>query len=296
MIHILKHVRFMVCAFALLAPQIYAQSDGIDQQSAQQAAPAQQPAPPAQQPTAPPSPTVTPDNTPGGDVTVKTPRYAFGFRIEYFPQRFFETQYVTANTTNPILSTGYFGTSAGAKLAYGLTGEFRLNDHISLGLDFFRHQEEYTQLAQIKSGLLDPTSSYDNRPLTSVTLDTRMEYWDIPVVARYYGWAKKGPRGLGWVAQTYFLGGGTFRHVSDIRTGTSTSLPDGSTSYNEIPATPIHNNLIGVLGGFGYKLFEYGKFKSMIEARYTRWFEYTFEGPAYKSTKNQVELGLSFTY
>jgi hypothetical protein len=54
--------------------------------------------------------------------------------------------------------------------------------------------------------------------------------------------------------------------------------------------------MVGLVGGVGYKLFEYGKFKAMGEARYTRWFAYTFQGPAYESQKNQVEIGLSFTY
>jgi hypothetical protein len=115
-------------------------------------------------------------------------------------------------------------------------------------------------------------------------------------VARYYGLRSKAPRGLGWLSQTFLLGGGTFRHVANIRTGTSTSLPDGSTAYNEIPVTPAHRNTAGLVGGVGYKLFEYGKFKAMGEVRYTRWFAYTFQGPAYESQKNQVEVGLSFTY
>jgi hypothetical protein len=294
MIKILKHVRFTVCAFALLAPAVFAQNDSAEQasQAAQQ--------PPATAPAATPppvTPTVSQDNTPSSDATVATPRYNFGFRIEYFPERFFQTQYVVVNTTNPILSTGNFGTSAGSKLAFGLTSEFRLNDRLSVGVDFFRHQEEYTQLSQIKSGLQDPNSSYDNRPLTSINLDTRADYWDFPLVARYYApHFKNMPHGMGWLSQTFVLGGGTYRHVSNIRTGTSTTEPDGSTSYNEIPAAPLHNNLLGVTGGVGYKLFEYGKFKAMAEARYTRWFADTFAGPAYQSQKNQLEIGLSFTY
>ena len=285
MINILKHVRFTFCAFALLALPAFAQS----------ANPAQQP--PATAPAAPSvTPTVSQDNTPTADATVKTPRYAFGVRVEYFPERFFQTGYVTTNTTNPILSTGSFGTSAGSKMSLGVTGEFRLNHRVFLGLDFFRHQEEYTQLSQIKSGLRDPNSSYDNRPLTTVTQDTRADYWDVPLVVRYYGLRNKSPRGLGWLAQAFVLGGGSYRHVSNIRTGTSTAEPDGSTSYNEIAAKALHNNLVGATGGFGYKLFKYGKLKAMAEGRYTRWFGTTFQGPSYVSTKNQVEIGLSFTY
>jgi hypothetical protein len=296
MINISKHVRFAFCAFALMAPVAFAQSGSAVQNSNQT------PAAPAQQPTTPPAsvppaaPTVNQDNTPGSDTSVQTPRFSFGFRVEYFPQRFFETQFVTVNTVNPIQSTANFATSAGSKVTPGLTAEFRLSDHISIGLDFYRHQAEYIQLSQIKSGLPDPNSSYDNRPLTSISQDTRADYWDIPLVARYYINHVKAPHGLGWLSQTYALGGLSYRHVSNIRTGTATTFPDGSTSYNEIPVAPGHRNLIGATGGLGYKLFEYGKFKSTTEARYTRWFGYTFQGPAYQSLKNQVEIGLSFTY
>jgi hypothetical protein len=281
MINICKKVRFTICAVALLGSSLIAQT-------------VQQPTAPP--PTPPPSTSTTQDNTPGTDVTVTPPRISFGFRVEYFPERFFQTQYVQTTSTNPILSSAYFGTSAGSKYTLGLTGEYLLTRKISLGLDFFYHQEAYTQLDQIKSGLQDPNSSYDNRPLTSVTQNTRANYWDVPLVARYYGLRSKAPRGLGWLTQTFLIGGGAYRHVSNIRTGTSTSLPDGSTSYNEIPIAPNHNNLLGLVGGVGYKLFEYGKFKAMGEARYTRWFGYTFQGPAYESQKNQVEIGLSFTY
>jgi hypothetical protein len=283
MINICKQVRFTICAVALLGSSAFAQA--VQQPTAP---------PPTPPPSAPPG--TSQDNTPGTDITAAPPRISFGVRVEYFPERFFQTQYVQTSSTNPIQNSAYFGTSAGAKYTLGVTGEFLLTRRISIGADFYYHQEEYTQLDQIKSGLPDPNSSYDTRPLTSITQDTRANYWDVPVVARYYLHREKAPRGLGWISQTFVLGGATYRHVSNIRTGTSTSLPDSSTSYNETPVVPSHDNLVGVVGGVGYKLFEYGKFKAMGEARYTRWFGYTFQGPAYESQKNQLEIGLSFTY
>jgi hypothetical protein len=279
MINNCKKVRFTFCSLALLGSFAFAQ-------------PAQQPAAPP--PTPPPS--TTQDNTPGADITVTPPRISFGMRVEYFPERFFQTQYAVINSTNPILNSSYFGTSAGSKITLGLTAVYLLTKRISVGVDFFYHQEEYTQLDHQKSGTQDPNSSYDNRPLTTITQDTRANYWDVPLVARYYNTGLKAPRGLGWISQTFLIGGGAYRHVSNIRTGTSTQFPDSSTSYNEIPVDPAKRNLVGLVGGAGYKLFEYGKFKAMGEVRYTRWFGYTFQGPAYESQKNQLELGLSFTY
>jgi hypothetical protein len=226
----------------------------------------------------------------------KPPRFSIGVHVDYLPQRLFQTQYTTASTTNPVLSTAYFGSSPGSRRWLGLTGEYRLKGNIALAVDFYYHQAEYTQLRQIKSGTQDPNSSYDNRPLTSITQDTRAQYWDVPFVARYYGLYKSGGRSLGWMKQTYASGGVTYRHVGNIRTGTSTSNADGSTDYNEIPAKAQHTNLAGVVGGIGYNLFELHKFRWMIEGRYTRWSGNTFQGPAYRSQQNQAQLGFIFAY
>jgi hypothetical protein len=246
---------------------------------------------PAQAPAAPAS--ATPADVDGEP---KPPRFSFGVKVDLLPQRLFQTQYTTASTTNPILNSAYFGSSPGSRRWLGLTSEYRLTGNVSLAVDLFYHQAEFTQLTQIKSGLQDPNSSYDNRPLTSITQDTRAQYWDIPFVARYYGLYKSGRRGLGWMKQTYGLGGVTYRHVSNIRTGTSTSNPDGSTDYSEIPSKAQHTNLAGAVGGVGYNLFELRKFRWMIEGRYTRWSGNTFQGPAYRSQQNQSQLGFIFTY
>jgi hypothetical protein len=226
----------------------------------------------------------------------KTSRLHIGIQINYLPQRLFTTQYATASSTVPILSYAYFGSSPGAHYWLGLTGEYQLTSHLSVGAEFFHHQAEYTQLTQIKSGVQDPTSSYDNRQVTSITEDTRAAYWDVPFVARYYSFHESSRRSLSWIKDVYAVGGVTYRHAGNIRTGTSTSNADSSTAYNEVATKPLHTNLAGFVAGAGYKLFEYGKFKSMIDARYTRWSGSTFQGPSFRSQQNQVQLGINFTY
>src|SRR5580658_5106254 len=149
MMNIFKQVRFMVAPLALFG---IAAVFGM----AQTPQPPTAPPPSAPPPSAPPGTTTAPtqDNTPGSDITAAPPRYSFGVRIEYFPERFFQTQYVQVNGTNPIQTSNYFGTSVGSKYTLGLSAEYMLNPHVAVGLDFFRHQEEYTQLDQVKSGAL----------------------------------------------------------------------------------------------------------------------------------------------
>jgi hypothetical protein len=273
MMKILNHVRLTLCALTLLAPPIFGQSDNaVHDNKPIQAPPANDAAEP------------------------DTPRFYIGARFDFFPQRLFQTPYTTASSVNPILSYAYLGSSSGSRYWLGLTGEYRLHGNLWLGVDFFHHQAEYTQVTQIKSGTQDPNSSYDNRQVTTVSEDTRAAYWDVPFVVRYYGLYHSGRRGLGWTKQTYALGGAAYRHVGNVRTGTSTSNADSSTTYDETPAKALHTNLAGVVAGVGFKVFEYGKFKSMFEGRYTRWSGFTFEGPAYGSQRNQFDLGLSFAY
>lgn len=171
MTNLCKQARFLFCGFALLAPWAFGQS-------------AQQTPPPAQQP--PAAPAATRDNVPVTEATPLPPRFSAGFRVEYLPGRQFSTPDATSSSTNPILSNAYFGTAVGSKLTFGVTAEYRLTRHLSVSGDFFYHQAEFVQLTQVKSGLPDPNSSYDNRPVTSINEDTRAEYMDVPVVARYY--------------------------------------------------------------------------------------------------------------
>ena len=113
MINICKQVRLTICTTALLVSSAVAQT--------------------VQQPTAPPPtapPGTTQDNTPGSDIIAKPPRFNFGVRVEYFPERFFQTQYVQTASTNPILNSAYFGTSNGSKYSLGLTAEYLLSQHV----------------------------------------------------------------------------------------------------------------------------------------------------------------------
>ncbi len=261
MIHILKPACFTLCVIAILRP-LYAQSD----------------------------------NPPANADEPHPPRFYIGARVDFFPQRLFETPYTTGASVNPILSYTYTGSSQGSRYWLGLTGEYRLRGNLWLGIDFFHHPAGFTQVTRIKSGIQDPNSSYDNRQVTTVTQDTRAAYWDVPFLVRYYGLYTTSRRGLGWTKQTYALGGAAYRHVSNIRTGTSTSNADTSTTYDEVPAQAQHSNLAGAIGGIGFKVFEYGKFKSMFEGRYTRWSGYSLQGPAYRSERNQFDLGLTFAY
>jgi len=169
--------------------------------------------------------------------------------------------------------------------------EYRLKTRLSLGLEFRLHEAQYQKVTEIRSGKKDASSTTDTRPVTTVTETTRANYWEIPLLAHYYGLRRKG-----LLSRTYVTGGGEFRHVGNIRTGTDFSYADGTTDYNEVRATPQHVNQFGVVAGLGLRFIDDYNIKVAPEVRVVHWVGHTFQGPAYSSVGNQLEAGLGFSF
>jgi hypothetical protein len=230
-------------------------------------------------------------DTPADTTKPETRRYSIGARIGYDVTRLFDTNTTTASTTSPIADYTYLGSSHSGKRILAALGEYRLTDHISIAVEFTRHQAEYTQVTQIRSGKTDPNSSTDKRQVTTVTQDTRANYWEMPFLARYYNVTNRYKLSRGFVT-----GGLTYRHIGNIRTSNATQNADGSTAYDETPAATDRTNQLGFVAGIGARFLDEFKINAMPEVRYTRWFGETFHGPSYRSATNQIEIGLSVTF
>lgn len=225
------------------------------------------------------------------DPTPTERHFLYGFRVEAFPLPLFNTSTRQASTTQPVADYTYSASSSSQKEALGGTFEYLVNRHISASVEFYLHHAQYVQTTQVRTGLKDPNSGTDTRPVTTYTQTTKTNYWVLPFIARY-----RGIRPSGLFAPAYVLGGIEYRHVGRVRTGTDIVYPDGTSDYNEIPATPLRSNQAGVVIGFGYRFFDQIGIKLMPEVRYIRWGGDTFRGPGYASGKNQVEasIGVSF--
>jgi hypothetical protein len=225
------------------------------------------------------------------DTTPAIRRPSLGFRIEYYASSMFSTTTLETSTTKPAIDYTYTGSTPGPRAGLAPMVEYRLTKHLSLGLELHYHQAQYQQTTQFISGVKDPNSSYDDRQTTTVRETTRARYWETPLVARYCGF-----RPTGRLNNAYVLGGVEWRHVGKIRTGTEYSYADGTTDYNEIPAHPNRTNQMGVFGGIGYRIVNTLHMKFTPEVRFVRWQGIAFQGITYRSTRNQVELSLGWSY
>jgi len=218
-------------------------------------------------------------------------RPSIGLRFQYTETRPFVTFDSQSSTTKPIADYTYAATSGSRGLVLVPNVEYRLTPRLSIGLEPQFHHAKYSQVTEIRSGKKDSSSATDNRPVTSVTETTKASYWEVPVVAHYRGITKRGI-----AAKTYFTGGVVLRHVSNIRTGTEYANADGTTDYNEIPATPSRTNQLGLVAGIGLRFVDDYRIKTTPEVRITHWQGTTFSGQAFRSATNQLSVGIGFAF
>jgi hypothetical protein len=221
----------------------------------------------------------------------KLHRPLVGFRVEYYPLRFFDITTVQTTTNTPAASYTYTAKSNSPKYIVGPAAEYRWSSHLSLGVELHFHHADYTQTTTLRSGVPPPNSSFDTRTTTTITQDSKINYWEIPLVAHYYGFLKEGR-----FSRSYASGGVQYRHVGRIRTGNTYSYPDGTSDYNETPPPASLTNQFGAVVGVGMRFLDDFNIKMAPEIRYIRWFGTTLQGPAFRSAANQFEasIGLSF--
>ena len=218
-------------------------------------------------------------------------KYNFGIRVDYIPFKMFTTSTATASTTKPIADYTYTGSTNSPKFAFGPVFEMRLTKHLSVGAELSYHHAKYGQLTQIRSGKKDPNAGTDNRPVTTITENTKATYWDVPVIVRYRGLFDKRI-----LRHVYPLAGITYRRVGDVKTSNEIVNADSSTDYNEKPASVTRGNQIGFTGGIGYRFVDEIGIKITPEIRFTRWMNHTFQGLSYTSYQNQAQVGIGITF
>lgn len=219
-------------------------------------------------------------------------RPSLGFRVTYFGLPFFKTATTTASTTTPVIASyTYVGGTSSPKLAVSPTAEYRLTDRLSLGIEFRFHHTDFSQTTTILSGIVNPNASTDDRQPITITQQTEASYWEVPLLAHYYGLP-----GGGLLSRAYASGGWEFRYISNIRTGTDFSYPGGATDYNEIPVGSGRNTQFGAVVGLGLRFIDAFNIKISPEVRFTRWMGSTFQGQGYNAAANELEGGIGISF
>ena len=225
------------------------------------------------------------------DSVPKARRFSIGVRIANQISPLFETGSATSATTKPVATYTYSATSHTPRFSGAPTAEYRLTAHFAVAAELqFRHAE-YQQTTELISGVIDPNTKYDDRPTTIIKETTKANYWEVPLLVRYYGLRSKGQ-----LHNTYVSGGLAWRHVGAVRTGTEFAYGDATTDYNEDPAQPMHGNQVGFVAAMGMRFGPVMRVTVAPELRFVHWQNRAFEGTAYHSRQNQVQFGIGFTF
>jgi hypothetical protein len=216
--------------------------------------------------------------------------WQFGARLEFTPLRSFKTSTVDSSTTTPVADYEATTKASDRKANVALTLERRFSQRFSLGADARFEPVQYTQTTRMWSGRVDPNSSYDDRVASIFTEASKLDYLEIPVLARYY------LPGNGWYSKAYILGGIDYRRVVRLRTTNTYNYADGVVVADRNPVTPNKPSQVGWVVGVGLRFVDDFNLKTMPEVRFVRWTSPTFQGMSYRSSQNQIEVGIGFSF
>jgi len=223
------------------------------------------------------SSTPAPEETPRG-----IRRFSFGFRVAGYPFNPLHNKTENFTTTQTIPATYQISTANNyLKVGFGPSVEFAVTRRFTLVGELFYHRLNYTETTQISQGTNN----------TGITENTRNAFWDVPLQLRFHGL-----RDEGVLAHIYFNAGGAFRDATNIKSNIVTNNADGTTTTSNTPVKPSAKYLPGAVVGTGLRFVDDFGIKVEPELRYTRWFGRTFASDSTRSSENQIEVSLAFTF
>lgn len=197
--------------------------------------------------------------------------------------------------TSTALNTVFQTTGASERIGYGLTVQGRITRHFYVDLSGILRRIGY-QLTTTVNTTVTNVLNGTTYPSTSSTItheDTRADLIDIPVMVRYYGLGKNGPRSPRWFLEI----GGTGRVVTDIRSSTDMTNASGTlTCCTFTPATPANHLSYGPTVGAGFQFTDEFGIHVIPEVRYTRWQRPVFNNLTTTTAVNELEGVISLTF
>ena len=218
-------------------------------------------------------------------------RFYFGAHLSILGIPLTRAASYTRATSSPAYKLENTGTRTGSRWGTGASVQFNFNRRFSLNMNLLHHDAGYKTDLQVTYGVDNPKTATDERSYYKSSEITHADYWDLAALARIY----YGPR-AGGRFQRFLDIGPAYRRMSNIRTSREITNVDASTCCSEIPATPVHKAVPGVVIGAGIQAVDDFGIKVTPEVRYTRWLWNAVDVTAARSNKNQVEfvIGVSF--
>lgn len=177
-------------------------------------------------------------------------------------------------------------TPANPRLSGGVTVEYAASRRLLFSVDLLYHYFSYSATTTTNVTLPDGTSE-----ITTVDEETHARYYDLPILARFT------TRPARTASAQALLGGGvTFRTVSNIKSTTTTTNPDGTQGIDYTPRTPLNRTTYGVVAAAGFRVKDDFGIKVTPEVRYIRWFSNLFDGWPAQQRRNELQVVIGLTF
>ncbi len=213
---------------------------------------------------------------------VPTRKFSFGFRVAGYPFNPFHNKTLNFTTTQAVPATFMINTTDNyLKVGFGPSVEYYVSRRFTLVGELLYHRVNFNQITQISQGTNN----------TGITENASANYWDVPVMLRFRGLKDEGL----W-SHVYFAAGAAYRDTANIKTNTLVQLPNGTSTFSKTPIKPTEKNLAGAVVGSGLRFVDDFGIKVEPELRFTRWFGRTFDAESTRSSPNQIEVNVAFTF
>ena len=196
---------------------------------------------------------------------------------------------VHSSTTDPPQTTTIASKSATKRYPVGPTMHVQFTDRWGLSFDALYSRAGYDASSKTET---QPEGEEDPDFISALYERTRADYWDFPVLARYYYTGFQDDP-----ARLFISAGVAARAVSGIQTFSEFVVEEGVRSdTSATPVKPEHRAVLGAVVGGGLRLLDEVGLKVDMEVRYTRWIQRVFDSSVARSSANEgtVYIGFSF--
>jgi hypothetical protein len=220
----------------------------------------------------------------------KERRFHVGVRARFIPLNLMRKGEVTTITESPAIE---WQTQLDRKvpiLGYGVTAEFQVTTSFGVAADLLFHQVRYEMLNNIRTGVRNPNTSVDTRPVTQFREKTRAQFFDLPIIVRWRPTDEYGD------PSRWFLGlGPTVRQTRNVRTFYDQSQPRVDNPVTEGVA-PFNKHIYGATVAAGITAKDDFGIRITPEVRYTRWVGQSFSNFAARTNRHQLQVLIGITF
>ena len=195
---------------------------------------------------------------------------------------------VESTAADPPTTTSTEISSEGLRMVAGPTFEYVVTNDFTIGADFLYRRAGYDSAVQLSYQVTDDN---DGDVIFQEFQDTRLNYFDLPVIVRFFP-GQMDPK----ASRPYVLGGVALRFANGVSTTTEVVDSEAIVDTDKTPIELANSTSFGGVIGAGIRLVDDVGIKIDLEGRYTRWAQSVIQTGAANSNQNQLEFmfGISF--